>query len=55
LLVADVGVDGGVSSGTCEVFAVSERDVLTLGVFVALGETKIDNVYVVLSSLVSAN
>ena len=55
LLVADVGADGCVSGRTGKVLAVSEGDVLTLGVLVALGETEIDDVYVVLSSLVSTN
>merc|ERR1712048_508292 len=47
LLVANMGVDGGVTSSTSEIFAVSERNVLTFRVLVALGETKIDNVDVV--------
>ena len=55
LLVADVGADGSISGGTGEVLAVSEGDVLTLGVLVALGETEIDDVYVVLCALVSTN
>ena len=37
LLVSDVCVDGGVSCGTCQVFAISEGDVLAVRTLVALG------------------
>ena len=37
LLDADMGRDGGVASGTCQVLALTVRDVLALRVLVALG------------------
>lgn len=37
LLVADVSVDAGVASGAGQVLALTERNVLTIGVLVALG------------------
>ena len=55
LLVADVGVNGGVPGRASEVLAVTEGDVFALGVLVALGETKIDNVDIVFGALVTAN
>jgi len=43
--------NGGVSSSASQVFAVFVRDVLALTVFVALGETEVDDVDVVASGL----
>ena len=51
LLVANMGADGGVSGRTCEVLALTEGDVLTLRVLVALCETEIDNENSVLGGL----
>ncbi len=48
LLVADVGVDACVAGGTGEVLALSERNMLSVGVLVAFRETEIDDVNVVL-------
>jgi hypothetical protein len=50
LFIADVGVDGRVARSAGEVFALAEGDVLALRVLVALGETKINDVDVVLSA-----
>ena len=55
LLVTDVGVDRSVSGGTGEVLAVLERDVLSVGRFVAFGETKIDNINSISGLLISSN
>ena len=55
LLVAYVRVDGGVPSSACQVLALSEGDVFTLWVLVALGQTKVNDVDVVLSVRVAAN
>lgn len=48
LLVAQVRVERGVSRGAGQVFALTEGNVLVFGVFVALGETEVDDVDVVL-------
>ena len=55
LLVADVSVQRGVSGSSSQVLAFSEGDMLTFGVLVALCETKVNDVYVVLGVLVAAN
>ena len=55
LLVSNMGVDGGVSCGTSEVLAVSERNVLTIRALVALGQSKIDNVDGVFGLLSASN
>ena len=47
--------NGGVPSSTGEVLAFSEWNVFALGVLVALGESKIDDVDVVLGALCAAN
>ena len=44
LLIPDVGVHTGVSGRTCQVFAISERNMLAIRRLVALSQTKIDNV-----------
>ena len=44
LLVSDMSVNGGVSSGTSQVLAVSEGDVLTIGALVALRQPKINDI-----------
>ena len=55
LLVTDVSADGGVSSCASKILALTEGNVLTLRVLVALGETEIDNVDGVLGLLRAAN
>ena len=50
-----MGVDRSVSGGTSEVLAVLERDVLSVGRFVAFGETKIDNINSISGLLISSN
>ena len=55
LLVTDVGVDGGVASSTRQVFSVSEGNVLALRVFVALSESKVDNVDIIFGALIASN
>ena len=47
--------DRGVPSGTSKVFAILPGDVLTLRVFVALGEAEIDDVNVITGSVRAAN
>jgi hypothetical protein len=55
LLVSDVGVDTGVSSSSSQILSFSERDMLTLRVFVALGKSKINNVDIIFSSVSVSN
>ena len=55
LLVANMGADGRVSCRASQVLAFAERNVLTLGVLVALSETKINDVDVVFSALITSN
>jgi hypothetical protein len=44
-----------ISSGTSQVFALSERNVLSIRVLVAFGKTEIDDENVVFVSVVSSN
>jgi hypothetical protein len=55
LLVAKMGVHGGVSGGTREVLTISEGNVLAVGRLVALGESKIDDIDRVLGLVIAAN
>lgn len=55
LLVPDVSVDTSVSGSSGEVLALAERNVLAVGVLVALGETEIDNVDVIFIGVVASN
>lgn len=55
LLDADMGRDGGVASGTCQVLALTVRDVLALRVLVALGQTEVNDVDVVLRALAATH
>lgn len=55
LLVSDMGVQTGVSSGTSQVFAISEWDMLTFGALVALGKTEIDDINGVFSLIISTD
>ena len=48
-------VDACISSGTSQVFALSERNVLSIRILVALGETEIDDEDVVLVLIISSN
>ncbi len=50
-----MGVDGGVARSTRQVLSVSEGNVLALRVFVALSESKVDNVDIVFSTLIASN
>jgi len=55
LLIAEMGVHGGIAGGTGQVLAVAERDVLTVGRLETLGESEIDNIDCVLCLVVAAN
>ena len=55
LLLALMGGDGGISSGTGQVLAIFIGDVLTGAILVALGKTEVDNIDLVTSRLSSAN
>lgn len=55
LLVSNVSVDRSVTRGSGQVLSFSEGNVLSLGVLVALGETEINDVDVVLSALAAAD
>jgi hypothetical protein len=55
LLVADMGVDGGIPCGTRQVLAISEWDVLAIRTLVALRQSKIDNVDRILGLLSATN
>jgi hypothetical protein len=48
LLVADVSVDARITGSASQILTLSERDVLSVRVLVALGETEIDNEDIVL-------
>ena len=50
-----MGVQGGVSGRASQIFALTEGNVLILGVLVALGQTEVDNINVVLRGLGRAN
>jgi hypothetical protein len=47
-----VGVDASISSGSGQVFALSEGDMLAIGILVAFSKTEINDEDVVLISLV---
>ena len=55
LLYALVRRNGGVSGRSSQVLAILVRDVLTLTVFVALGEAEVDDVDVVFGGLCAAD
>jgi hypothetical protein len=55
LLVSNVSVNTGVSSSSSQVLSFSEGDMLSLGVLVALGESEIDNVDIIFSSIGVSN
>jgi len=55
LFITNVGIERGISGSTCEVFAVSEWDVLTTGALVAFGEAKINDVDCVFRLVVTSN
>ena len=55
LLVADVSVDGGIPRRAGKILALTERDVLSFGVLVALGEAEVDDVDVIFRSFAAAN
>ena len=50
-----MGVDRGVAGSTRQVLSVSEGNVLALRVFVALSESKVDNVDIVFGTLIASN
>ena len=47
--------DRCISCRACQVFALTERNVLALRVLVALGKAKVDDVDIILCALVAAN
>lgn len=51
LLVAQVGVQGGITSSSGQVFSLAEGNMFALRVLVALGESKVNDVDVVLGGL----
>ena len=50
-----MSVDTCVSGGSCQILALTEWNVLAVRVFVALGETEIDDVDIVFVSVVAAD
>jgi hypothetical protein len=55
LLVADVRVNTCVSGSACQVFTLTEWNVLSIRILVALGETEIDDENIVLVLVISSN
>lgn len=55
LLIANVRVDTGITSRSSEILALSEGDMLSVGVLIALGETEIDNEDIIFVVLVSSD
>jgi hypothetical protein len=55
LFVTDVGVDRGIARSSCEVLSFSERNMLVVGVFVALCESEVNDIDIVLGALGTAN
>jgi hypothetical protein len=55
LLVADVRVNTCVSGSACQVFTLTEWNVLSIRILVALGETEIDDEDVILVLVISSN
>ena len=55
LLVADMGVDRRIAGRASQILALTEGDVLALGVFELLSQAKIDDVNVIFSSFAPAN
>lgn len=55
LLIANVRVDTGITSRSSEILALSEWDMLSVGVLIALGETEIDNEDIIFVVLVSSD
>ena len=50
-----MGVNTGITSRSCQVFALAVRDVLTIRVLVAFRETEIDHEYTVFGRVTPAN
>ena len=50
-----MGRNGGVPGRTGQVLAILVRDVLTLAILVALGQTEVNNVYIVSSGVGASN
>jgi len=50
-----MGIETCISSSTCKILAISERDMFTIGTFVAFSKTKIDNINGILSCICSTN
>jgi hypothetical protein len=55
LLVADVRVNTCVSGSACQVFTLTEWNVLSIGILVTLCETEIDDEDVIFVLIVSSN
>ena len=55
LLVSEMREDGGIPGGAGKILALTERDVLSFGVLVALGEAEINDVNVVSGRIGAAN
>lgn len=55
LLVTNVSIDTSISCCACQVLSLSERNMLSLGVLIALGKTEINDEDVVLIVLISPN
>lgn len=51
LFVANVRVEGSVSSGTSQILSLPKWNVLIFGILVAFGQTEIDDVDIVLGGL----
>ena len=55
LLVANVRADRGVPGGSCQVLALTEGNMLSLRILVALGQAEVNDVDVIFGALVAAN
>jgi hypothetical protein len=55
LFVTNMSVNACIAGGACQVFALSERNVLSLGVLVAFRKPKINNKYAILIMLLSTD
>lgn len=55
LFITDMGANTGITSCSSQVFALSEGDVLSVGVLIALSETEIDDENVILVSVCTTN
>jgi len=55
LLITNVGVDAGITSCSCKVLSLSKGNMLSIRIFVAFGQTKVNNVDVIFSGFSTTN